>query len=202
MFTLPADDILQSQVRFPERTLGHPIAATLLLLGAGGLATILTASVNLRLGIPGHNIILTTLPTAAGLALAPRRGGGTLIGLGALGTLGLYSLMGTRVAGPGALTSLLLLGPLLDVALHWQRRGVSVVVAFLAAGFLSNAVGFSVRAAAKLFLPGWGGGGGAGRALQTWFPLAVLTYTGAGLIAGGISAAIWFRMRRRSNPDA
>jgi hypothetical protein len=44
---------------------------------------------------------------------------------------------------------------------------------------------------------GGGLGGGLGRTFAQWWPHGVWTYAVAGLVAGLISAAPWFRLRER-----
>jgi hypothetical protein len=101
-------------------------------------------------------------------------------------------LTGMAGGGAGALTSLLLTGPLLDVASRWSRRGWQLYLAFSAAGLASNLAAFGVRWATKV-------GSGGGRALAEWQPQAIVTYAVCGLLAGLIGAAICFRATARSS---
>lgn len=163
------------------------------LLFAGAAASLLTNLVRLRLGIPGSSIVFAVFPIALGFALVPRRWAGTVMAGGALATSLALSLAGARLDGVGAQTSLLLTGPLLDVALRWGAGGWRLYAAFLAAGAASNAAAFLVRAAAKLAGVGGGGAGSFG----LWWPRAIGSYAAAGIVAGLIGALAWFHYRAR-----
>lgn len=164
------------------------------LLLTGAATALLSTFLNFRLGIPGHHIVYSMFPMALGFALVPRRRAGTVMGGSAVGSTALLALAGAHVPGPGALTSLALTGPLLDAALHRGGRGWRLYALFVAAGALSNAAAFGVRAAMKAL--GFAGQGG-GRPMASWLPQAVWTYAIAGVLAGLISAAAWFHVRER-----
>ena len=149
---------LQS-VRMPARA--EPVA----LLLAGAAAGCLSCLVRLHLGIPGHAILRAMVPIALGLALVPRRGAGSLMGAGAL-----TAALAAGGGGIGATTSLLLLGPAIDVALS---RGRHVYLALVLAGVASNLVAFAVRG--------------------NWTPLSAVTYPVCGALAGLVAAAALFR---------
>lgn len=169
---------------------GRAAAASLLLLfGAGaGLAS---ALLDFDLRTPGHAVLRSVVPMAAGLAFVPRRGGATLMALAAAATVA--SLGGGRdVAGPGALTSLVLLGPVLDLALRRARSGRGVFLAFMAAGLATNAAAFAVRLADKFAAPE------VTRPVAAWWPRAAASYALCGLAAGAVAAAICFRWRDRA----
>jgi hypothetical protein len=209
---LALDPRLRRAARFPSLPAGAGGSITALeiatLLGAGVLASLLTNVLRLRLGIPGSSIVFTALPMALGFALVPRRGAGVVMTGGALAANAALAVAGVRLDGIGAQTSLLLTGPLLDLALAWLGGGWRLYAAFVAACTASNALAFVVRGitrAAGLYgmgggsIPGIGaGGGGPGRTFAQWWPHAVWTYALAGLLAGLISAAPWFRLRERS----
>ena len=184
----------------------------------GALAACLSTFIDLKLRIPGHRILFAVLPLAAGFALVPRRGAGTVMGAAALATIGVFWVGGLRVVGIGALASLTLTGPLLDLALRWGRTGTRLYLAFVLAGTTSNVVAFLVRGSAKVVaLQGMGGGGGGGRGngsgaglgrslaggrpLADWLPNAVWTYALAGILAGLVSALVWFHLRARRSLD-
>jgi hypothetical protein len=212
---LTVDESLYDSGRLPaiadstDSTVKGMEIATLVL--AGATAAVLTHVVRFRLGIPGSNIVFVAFPMAFGFALVPRRGAGTLMGGAALATTLALWLAGVRLDGVGAQTSLLLTGPLLDVALRRARGGWRLYVAFVVATAATNALAFAARASAKLVAlnvagagGGRGGGGGrgaglgsAGRALDVWLPQAVWTYALAGVVAGLISALAWFHFRER-----
>lgn len=161
----------------------------------GAVAAALTTFVKPSLGVPGSSILWAVFPLAFGIALVPRRGAGSAMALAAALTEGAFWLGGVRVPGVGALASLLVTGPLLDVALRWGRGGWRRYGAFIVAGAASNAIAFMVRATAM----GAGAAARSGHAahLAAWWPRAALTYTIAGVIAGLVSAATWFHAERR-----
>jgi hypothetical protein len=166
------------------------------LLGTGALASLLTNGLHLRLGIPGSSIVFVSLPVALGFALVPRRGAGLVMSGGALAANAALALAGARLDGVGAQTSLLLTGPLLDLALGWLGGGWRLYAAFVGACAASNALAFAVRGITRA-AGMYGTGGGGGRSFAEWWPHAVWTYAAAGLLAGLISAAPWFRLRER-----
>jgi hypothetical protein len=171
------------------------------LVSTGAAAALLSTFVDLNLGLPGHRILFSIFPMAMGIALVPRRAAGTTMGTSAILTIGVLGLAGARLLGVGGLTSLVLVGPLLDLALRWGRGGWRLYAAFIAAGAVSNAAAFAVRAGAKLLgFGGMGGGMGGGRSVAAWLPLSVWTYAAAGILAGLMSAAAWFHFRQC--PDA
>src|SRR5690606_25269753 len=161
-----------------------------------------TALLDLGWRIPGHAILRTVIPLAVGLALVPRRGSGMVMSATAgSGMLGLQAA-GMAGGGAGALTSLLLTGPLLDVASRWSLRGWHVYLSFALAGLTSNMLAFLVRWATKAASGGGGGGGmGGGRALAEWQPQAIVTYAICGLLAGLLGAAVCFRARSKNLQD-
>lgn len=172
--------------------------ATLLLLGTSAAAA--STFINLRLGIPGNNIIRVVFPMALGLAVVPRRGAASVMGMSAVASAAAFSLVGglpivgawhisPRWAGPGAITSLALTGLLIDVALLGARPGRAIYLRLTLAGLASNMAAFLIRAGAKYFT----GGVPTGKSLAVWWPEAVVTYAVCGAVAGMISAAAWFR---------
>lgn len=169
--------------------LSRPAAADVaLLLFCGAFAACCTLLWEWHLKMPGHAILQTVLPLAGGLALVFRRGGGTVMAAGALATVGLFAATGWGEKGLGSLTSLLLTGPLLDLALWRVRSGWGVYSAFAIAGLASNVAALGVQIVAKLI--GWGGGG---KPLAMWLPTAAVTYPFFGLAAGLLAALILFR---------
>lgn len=168
------------------------------LLGAGITASLLTNLLRLRLGIPGSSIVFVAFPLALGFALVPRRGSGFVMAGGAFATSAALGALGVRLDGVGAQASLLLTGPLLDLALRQGGEGWRLYGAFIAACTASNACAFAVRLLARLAgIGGAGHGGGGGRSAAAWLPEAVWTYGFAGLLAGLISVAAWFQLRNR-----
>lgn len=193
---LPLDESLRAQSRL-RGLAGVPRAGALevaTLVAMGVTAGLLTAFVHLGLRIPGHHILFAVFPMALGFSLVPRRHAGLLMALGALGCTGGLRLAGVGIGGIGAMTSLLVTGPLLDLALRRGRSGLRLYVAFVAAGAASNILALVMRGATMaLAVQGLGGG----RAFAGWWPEAVATYAAAGVAAGLVSAVAWFRLRRR-----
>ena len=171
---------------------GRREIAALLLTGAAGAAV--TTFADFRLGLPGHHILFAVFPMALGLALVPRRLAGSVMGASGVATLAALGAAGAHLPGPGALAGFALMGPLLDLALSRGWTGWRLYGAFLAAGAVTNTLAFIVRATTKYF--GLGGLGG-GRSFAAWLPVAVWTYALAGLLAGLLSAVVWFRLRPR-----
>ncbi len=161
----------------------------LLLLGSGVAATLATVFLDFGLRIPGHAILRAVLPMAFGLAVVPRRMAGTVMGVGAVTSALTVQVGGWGSLGFGALTSLSLLGPLLDVALWRAVRGWRLYVGFALAGLGSSMVALAVRGGAKLV----GMERLGTRGFAEWWPQAVVTYAICGLLAGLVSALLCFR---------
>ena len=168
--------------------------AVLVLLGAA--AAVVSVFVKDKLGVPGHNIVRVVFPLALGLALVPRRGAASVMGLSGMGAAMIFLLGGERGLGAGAATSLVLTGLLLDLALLGARSGPSVYLRLTLAGLAANAAAFLVRGGVKLL----SGGLVDGHPLELWWPKAAVTYPLCGLLAGLISAAVWFRITARTSP--
>jgi hypothetical protein len=164
------------------------------LVGCGLLASAAVLLLDFSLRIPGHAILRSVLPMSFGLALVPRRGAGATMGVSALLGLLIGGGLGYS-AGTGATTSLLATGPLLDLAARQASRGWRLLIAFGAAGLLSNLLAFAVRGLTRL---PQGGGGTGGRGGAGWWSVAPLSYAACGLIAGVVCAIIWFRWSTRS----
>ncbi|MFH1268428.1 MAG: hypothetical protein ABIK89_22125, partial [Planctomycetota bacterium] len=97
----------------------------------------------------------------------------------------------------GALTSLTLTGPLLDLSLRHARAGWRLYAGFAMAGLAANLVAFVMRGGAKLLgLEHLGA-----RPFSEWMLHASFSYLVCGLLAGLVSGVIWFQAtqpRRRS----
>jgi hypothetical protein len=132
---------------------------------------------------------------ALGLALVPRRGAGTVMGGSALATALLLGAARGGGAGAGALTSLSLTGPLLDLALWGAERGWRLYLGIVLAGLGSNLVALLVRGGLKALVPGSGR-----RPAEEWWASAPLTYPICGILAGLLSAFVWFRLRGTKTP--
>ena len=169
------------------------------LVGIGVVTAAISTLVNLHLRIPGHAILKVVFPIAAGLALVPRRGAGSIMGVSALVTAASLRFGGFGGAGLGfgALTSLTLIGPILDWTLRHARSNRSLYWGFVLSGLVGNLLAFFVRGSLK----GLGLEHVGGRPLWMWLSQAAVTYTLCGMGAGLLSAFVWFcaRPENRSN---
>jgi hypothetical protein len=197
---LPQHAVLEQTTRLPMLGSSAQVLPALefaALLLFGGLATCSMLFLDFGVRVPGHAILRAVLPMACGLAVVPRRGAGLVMGGGALMTLAALHLGGHPGSGTGSSTSLLLIGPMMDVALWTAKPGLRLYLSFALAGFATNLVAFLVRGAAKA----GGGAGAGGRTMESWLPVAVITYAACGLLAGLISAAMLFHWSRKSPDD-
>lgn len=194
----PIDSWVRKRSRLPARLVGGRSRAADygLLMLIGGLAAVAVTVLDFSLRIPGHAILRSIFPMAFGLALVPRRGAGMLMAAGATGGLALLYGWGRLAPGAGATTGLLLVGPALDVAVHLGRSGRRLYFALAAAGCAANLAAMAVRAAAK-----WTAGPAGGRLpLEVWAWPASVTYPLCGILAGLLSAAVWFKFRAVDQP--
>jgi hypothetical protein len=180
-------------------------AEIMLLMGCGALAAVLSVLLDFHMKMPGNAILRITVPMTFGLALVPRRGGGTIMGASAFGTGLLLPLLrfpgGGLGLGFGVMTALFVTGPIFDAALWKVRRGWRLYVAFAASGLVVNFFAFSVRAVTKTF----GLGGIAAQPLVLWLPRAIPSYIICGIVAGLMAAgasALLFRPSESENQDA
>lgn len=189
---------LRSAVWHNERQSLH-WTETVFLLGCGALAALSVLLPEFKLQLPGHAILRAVFAMSFGLALVPRLGAGTLMGVGAITTVGLCGSGGFAKDGLGSITSLCLTGPCLDLAVRYARSGPWLYLALMGGGLFSNMSAFAVQYTDKVWH--WtgrgigGGGGGGGRGLGTWLSSALWTYPTFGILAGLISAVVWFRFR-------
>ena len=167
----------------------------LLLLMCGATAAAAVGMLKLRLGIPGHSIVLVALPMALGMALAPRRMAGCVMSAGALGTAGLLTATGVGGFGSGSFVSLTLLGPLMDIALNGVRGGRRVYAALVMAGLATNLLALASRALPKVL----GIDSSVSRPFDLWWLEASITYTLSGIVAGLLGAACWFHFNDRKS---
>ncbi len=151
-----------------------------------------------NLKVPGHAILRSVFPMALGLSLAPRRGAGGVMGIVAALTALALRFSGTAEVGFGALTSLSLTGPLLDVALWKARAGWRLYAGIILAGLSSNLIAMGIKVAEKLLMSG----GGGKRSFASWLAQAAWTYPLCGIVAGLVSAAVWFRWQSRESERA
>lgn len=193
-------DGLVAAARFPSRARsGQRISAAelLLLVTCGATAAWAVGYVKLSLRIPGHSIVLASLPMVLGLSLAPRRLAGSVMSAGAIGTAWLLSAGGGVNYGAGAFVSLSLIGPMMDVAVRHSRGGWRVYVALVLAGMATNLLALGSRAAFKVIgLDELGA-----RPFDTWWLQASVTYTLSGAVAGLLGALCWFHLNDRQAPE-
>ena len=171
------------------------VAEWLLLLTCGGAGAAAVGLVKLSLGIPGHSIVLAALPMVLGVSLAPRHLAGSVMSVSALGTAWLLSAGGVSY-GAGSFASLLLIGPMMDVAMSRARSGWRVYVALVLSGVAANLLALGSRAAAKLLGLDLAGA----RPFDSWWLQASVTYTLSGVAAGLLSALCWFHFNDRASP--
>ncbi len=181
---------------------------TIILLGCGALSAVCVLLLEFKLQMPGHAILRAVFAMSFGLAVVPRLGAGTLMGAGAMATAAVCGVSGFGKDGLGSLTSLCLTGPCLDLGLRYARSGPWVYVGLMAGGLFSNLSAFAVQYTDKVWHwtgrglgggGGNGGGGGGGRSLANWLAVAMWTYPTFGILAGLLSAVVWFRFRDRQS---
>lgn len=170
----------------------------LLLLSCGAAAAAAVAYVKLSLRIPGHSIVLAALPMVLGIALAPRRLAGAVMSAGAMTTAWWLSGVGGASFGSGSSVSLLLLGPMMDVAVRHVRSGWRVYAALILAGVTTNLLALGSRAAFKVL--GLDLAAGA-RPFDSWWLQASVTYTISGVVAGLLGALCWFHFNTRPHDE-
>jgi hypothetical protein len=181
---------LQSLVHAGERTTWGELAT---LMSLGACAALASTLLDIKLRIPGHAILRAIVPISLGLALVPRRWAGSVMTAAALlSMLGLRA-WGVSRGGSGAWTSLALTGPMLDVVARRVQPGWRLCAGFSLAGVASNLAALAVRAGTKAL--GWEHAGS--RQLAEWWPQAIVTYAACGLVAGALSALLWFHLAAR-----
>jgi len=194
-------DGLAGAARFPSRARsGQRISAAelLLLLMCGAAAAVTVGYVKLSLRIPGHSIVLSALPMVLGLSLAPRRLAGSVMSAGAIGTAWALSMAGGASFGSGSFVSLLLIGPMMDVAVRHARGGWRVYAALVLSGLATNLLALGSRGAFKVL--GLDLAAGA-RPFDSWWLQASLTYTASGVVAGLLGALCWFHFNDRATRE-
>jgi hypothetical protein len=183
---------IPSLARMRERISAYEILL-LILCGAGAA----TASGFIRLGLrlPGHSIVLSMIPMALGLALAPRRLSGVIMGASALGTAAAFNFTGLAHIGSGAFISLCLVGPVMDLAVSRLRSGWKLYLGLVLSGILTNLLALSSRGANKLLGLDLAGT----RPFGSWWTQAVITYSLSGALAGLVGALLFFHLRKQQS---
>lgn len=186
-------DGLVAAGRLPSFARARRISAmeVLLLVLCGAAAATTVGFVKLGLRIPGHSIVLSVLPMALGLSLAPRRLAGSIMSAGAFGTAAFLSASGAASYGSGAFTSLCLIGPMMDAALSGARTGWRLYAGLILSGVCANLLALGSRAAGKLLGLDLAGA----RPFDSWWLQAAVTYSLSGLVAGLVGAACWFHLK-------
>jgi hypothetical protein len=168
----------------------------LLLCGAAAAAT--NGMLRTGLRIPGNAIVLSMIPMALGLALAPRHLAGFVMGAGALSTALTLNAVGLGHIGSGSFISLCLLGPVMDFAVKKVHSGWRLYAGLILAGICTNFLALASRAVSKL--AGFDIDGM--RPFGAWWAQATLTYTLSGAVAGLICALCFFHLRKeQSEPN-
>jgi hypothetical protein len=178
-----------------DRQISRAEIAALIVLGV--TAALWSAFVKLGLRIPGSALLSTALPIGLGFSVVPRRLAGTAMSGTALVTVSAMSAFGIHVFGVGALTSLIAIGPCLDMAVSRARSGWRLYLSFLVAGLATNFLAFSIRGSSKVF----GFDAPDMRPLGDWFSQAAVTYGLVGAFAGLFTAACWFRFQETGRGD-
>ncbi|MCA9091964.1 MAG: hypothetical protein KDA68_00635 [Planctomycetaceae bacterium] len=178
---------LKSISRLPAIDLGRSLWIVSLASGVG--AALATCLLDFRLGIPGHAILRSILPMSLGLTLAPFRGSGTIMSVGALVTGTGLRLAGFGEKGLGSLFSLLATGPILDFAAGRAKTPRGMWLGLIAAGTVCNMLAFGAQVLAKLLHLDLGGG----KPFVVWWKMAIWTYPLCGAVAGLIAAVLLLR---------
>ena len=161
---------------------GEPAALTL----CGIAAAVAAALPDFISKQPGHAILRPVLPILCGLSLVPRRGAGTFMSSCGLGTTLALMPLNLGRTGFGNVTSMLALGPALDLAMLYARGGWLLYVRCVAAGVAANLIAWVVRLSTRT------NGTGSAEMKSRLMP-----YILWGAVAGLIGAAIWFRITER-----
>lgn len=186
---------LATAVRFPSKAqLRERISVSeiLLLLGSGAASAAAVGFIRTGLRFPGNAILLAMLPMVLGLALAPRRNAGFLMGTGAVGSAVMFGALGFTHYGSGAFVSLCLLGPVMDFVLKKANGGKWLYLGLVLSGIVTNLLALFSRGAGKLLGLDLGT-----RPFGTWYLQAAMTYTLCGAVAGLVAAFCFFQLRKR-----
>jgi hypothetical protein len=187
---LAAAGRMPSMTRTGERISTSEMA---LLLFFGIAAATSSCLLHHGLRIPGSSIVFSLIPMALGLALAPRRHAGFIMGAGAFSAAVIFNLTGLARPGSGAFISLCLVGPVMDLAVTKARNGWRLYSGLILAGIVTNLLALGSRAMSKLL----GFDLSAMRPFGSWWAQAIVTYTLAGAVAGLIGAFCFFSLRKQ-----
>jgi hypothetical protein len=149
-----------------------------------------TAWLPLALRIPGHAILKRAAPIILGVAAVPRPFAGGIAGAGAAATLGIFLAAGVGHVHAAAATSLLAIGPAIDLAiLGLPRKPASVYLRFAIAGLGANLLAFLVRWGTAAF----GLDGVQPHRMSQFGVGALASFALCGILAGLLSAVVFFR---------
>jgi hypothetical protein len=189
-------DGLATAGRIPPMTrIGERISASELALLTMCGATAAAASGILHRGwqIPGSSIILALIPMAFGLALAPRRHAGFIMGTGAISAAVIFNQIGLARIGSGALISLCLIGPVMDFTVNKARQGWRLYSGLILAGVITSMFALGCRGICKLLGFDFLGA----QPIGIWWVKAIVTYPLSGAVAGLIAAICFFHLRKQ-----
>lgn len=166
----------------------------ILLVCFGMLAGISVSYIKLSIGIPGHAIIKIMIPMALGLAIAPVRSAGAIMGISGLITAFIgQTLLGSLGTGTGAYTGLVCTGVLMDFTLYFANTGWKLYSGLMVSGLIANLIALYVRSGFKSFFKI------NFYDYHTWFQTAAFSYPICGLLAGFLCALLVFKFRNQAN---
>lgn len=202
MCRMPLESHLQHSSRLESLSLLEQsrVRELLFLISMGILAAVLSTFLKTHLRIPGHSILKVVLPISFGFAAVPKRYVGSVMGCSALCCALVFRTVLPATGGSlgvGALTSLVLFGPILDFSLRYLQRPVSAWFLLALSGLATNAAAFLVRGGFKFL----GRDEGAKRLLADWLSVAMVSYAVCGLLAGLICGMVFFRYRPASQEE-
>lgn len=192
---LAAAGRIPSMTRVRERISASEM---MLLIFCGFTAAVASGFVRFGFRLPGHSIVLSMVPMALGLALAPRKLSGFIMSASAFGTAAAFNLSGLVHYGSGAFISLCLIGPMMDLAVTKARSGWRLYLGLMFAGLGTNLLALASRSASKLL----GFDLASMRPFDTWWNQAILTYSLSGVAAGLIGALCFFHLRKEKSEAA
>ena len=177
-----------------SRSASWPSALELsLLILAGITAASITAFWHPQIRVPGSVILRVVFPMVFGLALVPRRSSALIAG-GAAGITGtIFALQQVGKISTGELTTLWLIGPMLELAMIKATRGWKLYLRFATAGLATNLITFFIRGIAA--------GSLTAESKRYGWEMTLLSFVLCGAVAGLVSALVWFRARN-NDPTA
>jgi hypothetical protein len=181
-----------SRVPSISRSAGISVAELTCLLACGALAAAAIGFLHISFKVPGHAILRGALPMAMGLAFVPRRWAGIIMSISAGATATAMSAVQVGSFPSTAILSVLVLGPILDLAFFGRAAGWRLYARFAFAGAFANLLALALKAAGVQLSIETGSGG---QFLQFSWPVILASYVACGALAGFIGAAACFRTR-------